>query len=113
MYTPHQYGIASLSNNDKYSINWLYRLQAGMPVKQFAAQHGLTTTSDLDAVIRKIDEKNNPDTQHNTGIQISTHRDLLEEASNIGDLKKYKMLLQNISISPQVNKYLKNKNAKG
>ena len=40
-------------------------------------------------------------------MQISTQRDLLEESANIGDLKKYKMMLQNISISSGVNNYLK------
>ena len=37
------------------------------------------------------------------------NRDLLEEASNIGDLKRYNMMLQNISISPNVKNYF-NKN---
>ena len=111
MYTPHQYGIASLSPNDKYSIQWLYRLQAGASVKQLAAQHGLTTSSDLDAIIKKIDEKNNPQISSRPNFQISTHRDLLEEASNIGDLKKYNMMLQNISISTNVSNYLKNQSA--
>ena len=109
MYTPHQYGVASLSENDKYSINWLYRLPAGASVKQIAAKYGLSTTSDIDSVIRKIDEKNNPKSEKASKMQISTRRDLLEEASNIGDLKRYNMLLQNISISPDVKNYL-NKN---
>ncbi len=105
MYTPHQYGVASLSENDKYSINWLYKLTAGMPVKQLAAKYGITTSADLDAVIRKIDEKENhsPETEK---MQLSTRRDLLEEASNIGDLKKYNMMLQNISLSSNVKNYL-------
>ena len=112
MYTPHQYGIASLSENDKYSLQWLYRITPGTPVKQLAAQHSVPTSTDLDAVIRKIDAKNNPDTQQVSKIQISTRRDLLEESTNIGDLKRYKMMLQNISISPKVNDYLKNSRAK-
>ena len=109
MYTPHQYGITNLSENDKYSIQWLYRLQAGASVKQIASKYGIATSTDIDAVIRKIDAKN---TEQNTSqrMQINTSRDLLEEATNIGDLKKYNMMLQNISISPEINKYLKNKN---
>ena len=66
----------------------------------------------LDAVMRKIDAKNNPDIQPITKMQISTHRDLLEESTNIGDLKRYNMLLQNISISPEVNDYLRNSHIK-
>jgi hypothetical protein len=107
MYTPHQYGIAALSENDKYSIQWLYRFQAGMSVKQIASKYGISTSTDIDSVIRKIDSKNEDEEQDNR-IQISTHRDLLEEASNIGDLKKYKMMLQNISLDDNVKDYLNN-----
>lgn len=111
MYTPHQYGVASLSANDKYSINWLYKLQAGASVKQFAAKYGISTSSDLDSVIRKIDEKNNSEPEAQK-MQLSKRRDLLEEASNIGDLKKYNMLLQNISLSSNVKNYLNNNRKK-
>ena len=107
MYTPHQYGVASLSDNDKYSLQWLYRINPGTSVKQLASQHGVATSTDLDAIIRKIDEKNNPDIKPAEKMQIATKRDLLEESTNIGDLKKYNMSLQNISISSGVNDYLK------
>ncbi len=107
MYTPHQYGVASLSENDKYSIQWLYRLQSGMPVKSFASKYGISTSHDIDSVIRKIDAKNNKE-EANEKMQISTRRDLLQEASNIGDLKRYNMMLQNISIAPNVKNYLNN-----
>ena len=110
MYTPHQYGVASLSENDKYSIQWLYRLQSGASVKQIASKYGITTSSDIDAVIRKIDSKNNAEDTSSNRIQISTsRRDLLKEAENIGDLKKYNILLQNISLPKDINNYLKNK----
>ncbi len=108
MYTPHQYGNASLSPNDKYSIQWLYRLPAGASVKKIASQHGLTTSTDIDSVIRKIDSKNNTGKENHEHLQIQTSRDLLEEASNIGDLKKYNMMLQNISLSQNVKNYLNN-----
>ena len=109
MYTPHRYGIASLSENDKYSINWLYRLTAGASVKQFAAKYGVQTSTDIDAVIRHIDskddEKKNPMAPK---MQITTGRDLLREAENIGDIKRYNMLLQNITIASEVKDYLSN-----
>lgn len=111
MYTPHQYGVSALSENDKYSINWLYRLQAGASVKQLASKYGISTATDLDAVIRKIDAKNNS-SQENSRMQIAVKRDLLEEAANIGDLKKYKMMLQNISIAPNIKDYLNNNQQK-
>lgn len=108
MYTPHQYGNASLSVNDKYSIQWLYRLQAGSSVQMIASKHGISTSTDIDSVIRKIDSKNNKSENKKDKMIINTNRDLLEEASNIGDLKRYKMMLQNISLSENVKKYLNN-----
>ena len=111
MYTPHQYGVSALSENDKLSINWLYRLQAGTSVKQIASKYGISTSTDIDAVIRKIESKNeNKDEQPR--IQISTNRDLLTEATNIGDLKRYNMMLQNISLSSNVKNYLNNNRQK-
>lgn len=107
MYTPHQYGNATLSANDKYSIQWLYRLPAGASVQKIAQKYGLSTTSDIDSVIKKIDG-NKGDAKTSEKMQMQTNRDLLEEATNIGDLKRYNMLLQQISISPNVKNYLNN-----
>ena len=109
MYTPHQYGNASLSDNDKYSLQWLYRLPAGASVQKIASKHSISTTTDIDTVIRKIDSKAAQKEDDGGKIQINTHRDLLQESANIGDLKRYNMLLQNISISQNVKNYL-NKN---
>ena len=107
MYTPHQYGNASLSENDKYSIQWLYRLPAGAEVKKIASQHSISTSTDSDAVIRKIDSKNKIP-EENQRLNIATSRDIFQESSNIGDLKRYNLSLQNISISDGINNYLKN-----
>jgi len=108
MYTPHQYGNASLSANDKYSIQWLYRLPAGSSVKALASKYGLTTSTDIDSVIRKIDSKNENSKNTQERMQLSTSRDMLQESTNIGDLKKYNLLLQNISLSQNVKNYLNN-----
>lgn len=107
MYTPHQYGNASLSANDKYSIQWLYRLPAGMPVRKIAEKYSISTSTDIDTVIRHIDA-DKKDVGQKQKMQIATNRDLLEESTNIGDLKKYNMMLQNISLSPNVKNYLNN-----
>lgn len=109
MYTPHQYGNATLSANDKYSIQWLYRLPAGASVQKIAAKHGLTSSSDIDSVIRKIDSSKNKDNDSEIQkIHIQTNRDILQESINIGDLKRYNMMLQNISLSDNVKKYFNN-----
>ena len=107
MYSPHQYGNATLSSNDMYSAQWLYRLPAGSSVKKIAEKHGITTSTDIDSVIRKIDSKNNTN-ESKERIQIIANRDLLQEAANIGDLKRYNILLQNISLSENVKNYLQN-----
>jgi hypothetical protein len=107
MYTPHQYGNASLSANDKYSIQWLYRLPAGGSVQKIAQKHGLSTTSDIDSVIKRIDGNKN-ENKSTEKLNLQTNRDLLEEATNIGDLKRYNMMLQQISLSPSVKNYLNN-----
>lgn len=108
MYTPHQYGNSSLSANDKYSIQWLYRLPAGASVQKIAEKYSMTTTSDIDSVIRRIDSKNVKEEKLNEKMQLQTSRDLLQEAANIGDLNRYNMMLQNISLSTNVKKYLEN-----
>ena len=108
MYTPHQYGNATLSPNDKYSAQWLYRLPAGAPVKKIAEKHGITTSTDIDSVIRKIDSKTEVNQNAQSPIQIQTNRDIFEENSNIGDLKRYNIMLQDISLSDNVKKYFKN-----
>ena len=112
MYTPHQYGNASLSANDKYSIQWLYRLTAGASVKKIAQKHAVTTSTDIDSVIRKIDSKDTSQKEQQERIQINTSRDLLQEAANIGDIKRYNILLQNVSLSPNVKNYLQNNRKK-
>ena len=108
MYTPHQYGNASLSMNDKYSVQWLYRLPASVSVKKFAEKYSISTSTDIDSVIRKIDSQKEEQSEEHSKIQIHTNRDLLQEAANIGDLKRYNMLLQNISLSDNVKNYIKN-----
>ena len=108
MYTPHQYGNATLSANDKYSIQWLYRLPAGGSVQKIASKYSISTTTDIDSVIRKIDSKNNVNKKDEGKLTLSTNRDLLQESANIGDLKRYNMMLQNISLSPNVTNYIKN-----
>ncbi|MCM1003470.1 MAG: M10 family metallopeptidase domain-containing protein [Candidatus Gastranaerophilales bacterium] len=106
MYTPHQYGNSSLSVNDKHSIQWLYKLPAGAPVQKIAAKYSMSTTTDIDSVIRKIDGKNGEVDNEQAKMQIKTNRDLLQEAANIGDLKRYNMMLQSISLSDNVKNYL-------
>ena len=107
MYTPHQYGNATLSPNDKYSIQWLYRLQAGASVQKIASKYSISTSTDIDSVIRKIDAGKDKH-QSKESSRSQPQRDLMQESANIGDLRRYNMSLQNISLSPNVKNYFKN-----
>lgn len=108
MYTPHQYGNSALSANDIYSIKWLYRLPAGASVQKIASKYSISTSEDIDSVIRHIDKKEKQEENSSEKLQLQTSRDLLQESSNIGDLKRYNMMLQNITLSQNVKNYLKN-----
>ena len=108
MYTPHKYGVVSLSENDKYSVQWLYRLPAGVEVKRIGQQYSVMTDYDIDMIISKIDGNNEPITD----IQPNEHtanRDLLNEATNIANVKKYNMMIQHVGISEEMRQFFINK----
>lgn len=113
MYTPHKYGVVSLSENDKYSVQWLYKLPAGIEVRRIAQQYSIMTESDIDLVVSKIDGES--DIEHNTQNYIpqAENRNLLEEADNIGYIKRYNMMLQNVGISDEMRKFFIDKHRKG
>ena len=59
-----------------------------------------------------IEHSKNESNKEPEKMQFGTRRDLLEESTNIGDLKKYNMMLQNISLSNNVKNYLNNNRKK-
>ena len=104
MYTPHQYGVTTLSKNDINTIQWLYKLPANMNIKSFCSKYGATNSNNLDAVISKIDGKTIETPKAKTSFG---QRDLIAEAENIGDLKRYNMIInQSVNLSGDVKKYL-------
>jgi len=111
MYTPHQYGNVRLSANDKHSIKWLYKIPQGLPIKKFAQNYSMNTDTDVDLVISRADAKS----EDNTSNQQKKHypdkselrRNLLDEAMEIGNVKKYKLSLQNIEIKEDIKKYFR------
>lgn len=110
MFTPHKYGVISLSENDKYSIQWLYKLPAGVEVRQIGQQYSVLTDHDIDMVISKIDgEDDSIQTGDNTKLIQEENRDLLNEATNIGNVKRYNMMIQNVGISEEMRQFFINK----
>lgn len=109
MYTPHQYGIVDLSENDKYSIQCLYCLPAGTTVRQIASQYSVMTDYDIDLVISKLDEKYRlesiGETTEQAPVKHNKGRDLLDEASNIADIQKYNLMIQSVGLSSNMQKF--------
>ena len=71
------------------------------------------TKDKVKEILPKKDKVSIKDKKHEnkfdeTKLKINTNRDLLEEASNIGDLKRYNVMLQSVSISQNVKNYLNN-----
>lgn len=106
MCTPHQYGVINLSQNDVNSINWLYKFPYGSTLKELNQKYSLIAT-DIDNLVYQIEKKGAKgqfETVKNS-IKIPK-KDLLQEQTNIAELKKYNLLLQNIQISHDLNIYM-------
>ena len=102
MYTPHQKGINKISSGDIQTVNWLYKFPQGATVSEIASQYS-TGGSDLDEIIAKIEAKKGT-SEFKQGIKLP-QRDLLEEAENIANLKKYHLALQNIQLPNEVKQH--------
>lgn len=109
MFTPHKYGVVSLSDNDKYSVQWLYKLPAGVEVRRIGQQYSVMTETDIDMVIEKITGVEDTPTQQTETVAHTENRDLLNEATNIANVRKYNMMLQNVGISDEMRKFFINK----
>lgn len=102
MYTPHQYGIINISNNDIKTLDFLYNLPIGLTGKQFGEQFNLAAIN-FDEIIYQLEKKyikeNNITTKNATTSTGEPIRNLAEENKRLADLKKYTMALQNININ--------------
>ena len=112
MYVPHKYGVTKIGQGDVATLLWLYRLPHGATPKEIAAKYSLST-EDLDDVILKIAQKQVSSQFEDVKNSINIpQKDLLQEQSNIADLKKYMFSLQNIQVSKDVQAYLKQEQMK-
>ncbi len=111
MYTPHKYGVVSLSNNDKYSVQWLYRLPSATEVRAIGQQFSIMTDSDIDMIINKIDNQDDYEKYEDNQSTKST-RNLLDETDNIANVKRYNMMIQHVGISEDMRQFFINKNRK-
>lgn len=118
MYSPHQYGVVDLSENDKFSIQCLYSFPAGKSVREIGAQYSIMTNNDIDLIIRKLDEKyaeeiaqeEGYDYQQETAFQEPQGRNLMNENDGIAEVKKYNMMIQNVNLSSKMKDFFKAQN---
>lgn len=104
MFSPHKYGVVNISEKDSATLKWLYKVPLGMTPHDIGNKYGLHT-DDLDEIVLKLIEKNEPSEFEKVKKSLQTHeRDLLQEQENIADLKKYNLALQNITISEDIRK---------
>lgn len=112
MHSPHKYGVVNLSKQDKLSLQWLYKFESGSTPSQIASKYGLHT-EDIDEIIAKLIEKNEPSEFEKVKSSLKIQqRDLLKEQENIADLKKYNIALQNVKISEDIRKIFMPQNLK-
>ena len=107
MYTPHKYGVVSLSPRDAYSLQWLYKLPYGISVKELASKYGVQS-DDIDYIITKIATagKSSEFEDVKNSIRIK-QKDLEKEQKTLAELKKYNLGIQNVQISSNVQEYIK------
>ena len=97
---------------DILTVNWLYKLPQGATPQEIASRYGVGG-SDIDQIIDKIMEKNAPSEFEKVKNTVKIpKRDLLEENENLALLQRYHMSLQNISLSPKAQEYIKKRAAK-
>lgn len=111
MFSPHKYGVVSLSEKDKTTLKWLYKMPLGMTPHDIGSKYGIPS-NDLDEIVLKLIAKNEPSEFEKVKNSLKQpERDLLQEQENIADLKKYNLALQNITISEDIRKIIINKSS--
>ena len=121
MYTPHKYGIVSLSENDKFSLQCLYTFPAGKSVREIGLQYSIMTDNNIDLIIQKLDEKYAKQLEEDGVTPVDTQaaeiekpkftpkkeRDLMDENANIAEIQKYNLMIQNVGLSNSIDKFFK------
>jgi hypothetical protein len=102
MFSPHKYGVINLSDKDKLTLKWLYKMPLGLTAQEIGSKYG-APSNDLDEIVTKLIEKNEPSEFEKVKDGLKPpQRDLMQEQENIADLKKYNLALQNIKISENI-----------
>lgn len=112
MYVPHQYGVYTLSDRDKETLSWLYKLPTGFNYKNVAGKYALKTGYDINDVINRIEKRikgeltetvpDNFSVQLEKSSAAPSSNDVLEEHHAIlSEMGRFYLKTQNISISKE------------
>ncbi|MBR2525533.1 matrixin family metalloprotease [bacterium] len=113
MYTPHKYGVVSLSPRDKLTMKWLYKLNQGTTVSDLVSKFQISSEYPDEIITKYLLKENPSEFEKIKGSLVNGEKkDLLTEQTNIADLKKYNLSLQNIQLSDNVMRYLGKKQDK-
>ncbi|MCQ2957683.1 MAG: matrixin family metalloprotease [Candidatus Gastranaerophilales bacterium] len=110
MYVPHQYGVTEASPRDKMTLNWLYKLPCGVSPKEIISKYSSGEAKSLDEMIYNFLTENEDSRFGQMTKELSQNlpdRDLMQENENLGNLKLYKMSIEQIQLSPDVKNFVK------
>jgi len=111
MYVPHQYGVGTLSETDKKTLRWLYKLPSSLTAADAIKRMCNEPFSSLDEMVMYMEGYYNMPAQDAApkdygGYSLETQRDLVKEQEMIAGLNLYNMSLQRIQISPHLKTYI-------
>lgn len=109
MYTPHKYGVVSLSKRDALSLQTLYKLPIGISVKELAQKYNINSDN-IDYIIAHASGANKSNAFENVKNSIKIpQKDLMSEQDKIAQMRKYNLGLQDVRISSDIQEYIKKK----
>jgi len=107
MFTPHKYGVVTLSKRDAMSLQWLYNLPVGISVKELSQKYNVKSDN-IDYIIAHTSGLNKSKDFEAVKNSIKLpQKDLMTEQEKIAEMRKYNLGLQNVQISSNIQEYIK------
>lgn len=98
MFVPHQYGVINLTAGDVKTIKWLYKFEIGKSESEILSLHSSAKVTNIDDLIAVLSGSKSKFEQVKEQVSQRENRDLIQENTNIADLKKYLLELNKIKI---------------
>jgi len=110
MHVPHQYGVKNLSETDKKTLIWLYKLPSSMTAEEAIRKVCNEPFTSLDTMVMHIEKKQqeaqNPAPVEQKATINLPDRDLIKEQELIADINLYNLMMQQIKIAPHLKNYI-------